>query len=226
MDGSRFDELTRALGQARTRRSALKAFAAAIAGGAAVAAGLGDAEAGRLRAAGGTCRKNGDCASGKCGEPDSRGRSYCLCVDAEDCPAARDACHAAVCNPDGSCGFERCFNFQSDPENCGRCGQLCPSGVCENGACVPLTTTTPAPTSPPPSTTGSPQTTGAPTTPGFTSPPPPTTGFPQTTPAPTTTLGFTTPAPFTTTPSFQTTPGPTTTTSTTTPVPPTTPPPS
>lgn len=58
-----------------------------------------------------------------------------------------------LCAPDGNGGFEcvpRCVDpliecrgqcvspdsFKSDPDNCGRCGHVCPSGICQDSECV------------------------------------------------------------------------------------------
>ena len=36
----------------------------------------------------------------------------------------------------GSAGNQYCANFQSDPANCGSCGNVCASGICSGGICA------------------------------------------------------------------------------------------
>ncbi|MCC6790727.1 MAG: hypothetical protein IT336_03525 [Thermomicrobiales bacterium] len=163
MDGSRFDELIRRLGTARSRRSALRLLAGSAAAGAASILGRGGAEAAAKRGLGDICRKHADCSSSLCGSRDASGRQRCQCRVEEDCPAP-PACYEAVCQS-GACGTVATVDFQTDPTNCGTCGAVCPSAVCENGVCVPLTTTTTTTTTTAAPTTGLPTTTTkAPTT--------------------------------------------------------------
>jgi hypothetical protein len=115
MDADHFDALTRILGRAvATRRAAL---------GSLLVAALGEATRGQVEAAaaacdraGRSCRKDGQCCSGKCKQGTCAG-----------CPNGRKACGGECVNPD------------NDPKNCGkrnrRCaaGQTCFDGVCQCG---------------------------------------------------------------------------------------------
>lgn len=53
-------------------------------------------------------------------------------------PASCDRCAAGqLCCPQSS-GVSRCVDVQSDPANCGGCGEVCPSGqVCRVAWCYP-----------------------------------------------------------------------------------------
>ncbi len=54
------------------------------------------------------------------------------CKSAGDCPAAGDACHVAVCNLDGSCGFGNA----ADGKVCTNAGSCAGAGTCATGVCV------------------------------------------------------------------------------------------
>lgn len=43
----------------------------------------------------------------------------------------------ATCPPgQANCSGRGCMPVQSDPSNCGKCGNVCPSGACTNGVCA------------------------------------------------------------------------------------------
>lgn len=77
MDSTRFDALTKRIGEARSRRTLLRAAL----GGMVAAAGLGRAgsgdAAGICREIGSICRKHGDCCSENCAAVDASGRRRC-----------------------------------------------------------------------------------------------------------------------------------------------------
>ncbi|EXK77461.1 hypothetical protein FOQG_17832 [Fusarium oxysporum f. sp. raphani 54005] len=56
------------------------------------------------------------------------------------CNPSTEKCQAGTCVPNcppgqTQCGSS-CVDLKTDPKNCGVCGTTCPSGKCENGACV------------------------------------------------------------------------------------------
>jgi hypothetical protein len=62
------------------------------------------------------CREDKACGSGS---------SLTCCASGSSIPLLEQIC----CNG-------RCVSFNSDPQNCGGCGVVCPSGICRNKRCV------------------------------------------------------------------------------------------
>jgi hypothetical protein len=130
MDGTRFDEMTRALGQGRSRRSVLKALGAAAVGVASLS------KLGRVEAAGpgnSACAKfchdvfgPGSKAAGQCTSQAAKGTGPCITCGGT---AAR------YCNG-------TCVDLDTDADNCGACGITCDDGnacttdSCSAGQCV------------------------------------------------------------------------------------------
>jgi hypothetical protein len=142
MDGPRFDDLTRVLGAAGSRRAVLRAVAVA----ALSAVGLRRVEAANAQAClalGAGCRPNDACCSGECHARKCRCRpNQQRCGDAcfDPCPAGlvRDATCACVCPGDtvpcdGAC--RGLGTFEEDVLNCGACGNRCPAGPCHRATC-------------------------------------------------------------------------------------------
>jgi hypothetical protein len=127
MDGNRFDNLSRALSHAASRRSAIRAAVAAVVGGASLAA-VGNASAVAIvcRAPGQACSRNDQCCSAYCEQrrtAPARTRNKC------QCPAGN-----TICGND-------CADLQTDERHCGACGNACGAGeTCCNGACRDLDT--------------------------------------------------------------------------------------
>lgn len=72
--------------------------------------------------ASGACEDSGDCA----GDAVCRGRT-CSCLGEGPCSSGE-----TCCAPQG------CRDLDSDPRNCGECGEACPNGrSCNDGVCVP-----------------------------------------------------------------------------------------
>jgi hypothetical protein len=141
MDQNRFDEMTRSLGQGRSRRHVLKALGAAAFG----AVGLG--KLGAADAASST--SNGACAkfcaqvfgadtkaAGQCTSQAAKGTGPCVACGGN---AAR-YCHGV------------CVDLTTDAGNCGACGvscgdaNACTTDTCSGGHCVntPIVLTCPA----------------------------------------------------------------------------------
>lgn len=132
MDGNQFDRLARSLAAGRSRRSLLRALGAAVGAGVLSAVGLDQgADAAILRRPGDICRKDGDCASGRCGPNDRTGRQRCLCASAADCPVPGDKCLTATCAA-GVCGTTTAVTCTA-LDQCHVAGTCDPrTGVCSN----------------------------------------------------------------------------------------------
>jgi hypothetical protein len=121
MDGSHFDDLTRAMSSTDTRRRLLAGLAASVLGLVGVRAG----EARRCSPPVEICRDHATCCSGTCGEKDRFGRRRCVeCQSATVCPPASDSCHVATCDPVAGC--------VETPLT----GTDCAQGLCQAGVCL------------------------------------------------------------------------------------------
>jgi hypothetical protein len=152
MDGSKFDDLMRAVGRGTTRRGVAKALVALILGGGTAIAGseMSGAQVVRrskCRPARAGCSRGVQCCSGLCDTNRSLPRSQrnrCVCIP---------ECSGKICGPDacgstcGACeagetccgGGEWCANLQTDEENCGTCGNTCDTDeTCCAGSCRKL----------------------------------------------------------------------------------------
>jgi hypothetical protein len=146
MDPRRFDSLTRALAEPKTRRGLLATFGAFAAG--ALGAHVGRAQNGCPP--GQTLNRKGEChcPPGTDACPDG---CFDLRKDLANCGECGQGCFGGECRkgecrcPDGFllCG-DSCVDPASDEANCGRCGVACPVGapgtcegapVCAEGVC-------------------------------------------------------------------------------------------
>lgn len=115
MDGSRFDQLARAMGGQRTRRGFLGGLAVLVAG----AAGLRAADD-----AGAVCPPGSVAASG--------GRCICKSNGRQPgptgcpCPAGQTSCDGGI----------TCKDLSTDVANCGACGNRCPAPANATASCV------------------------------------------------------------------------------------------
>jgi hypothetical protein len=162
MDTRRFDDLTRRLGRAVSRRTALGGLLAVVTGSASVEA-AGARRAPRCRTVGASCTQASHCCSGLCptgrrtplsrrnrcscleGQRSCRGQCADLATDPRHCGACGNACpggvpcEAGVCAcPVGQtrCG-DACVDLQTDATHCGDCGSVCDSdAICASGWCV------------------------------------------------------------------------------------------
>lgn len=118
-------------------------------GGSAAEAGAG-ASAG---SAGVTDSGGSGGTSGSAGSSGNAGSAGCPAIDIpESCGACGAECPASapLCTPLAPSGFEcvplcedplvpcsgQCVDLMTDPENCGECSNVCPSGICEEGICA------------------------------------------------------------------------------------------
>jgi hypothetical protein len=117
VEPTKFDDLTKALATATSRRQALKTIAATTIGGVLGLAGIGTAfGAPKCHRNGLGCDTNSQCCSGYC-----------------DPTTGTCACPSGQTNCSGTC-----VNTQNDPNNCGGCGNVCPAAglACINGGCT------------------------------------------------------------------------------------------
>jgi hypothetical protein len=124
MDGSRFDQIARALADVQDRRSLLRKVAGAASAALVAAVGLNESgEAASIcRTGGAICRKNQECCSGTCGPTDATGRQRCTCTTQQ-----LQACQSSggVLQPPGTvlCCAGTCL--PNNVSNCGSCGTSC-----------------------------------------------------------------------------------------------------
>jgi hypothetical protein len=114
MDSASFDDLTKALATATSRRQALKTIVATTLGGLLGLGGIDAAFAAKK------CRGLGS----KCSHGDQCCSNYC----------ANNVC---TCSPGQTNCNGTCVDLQTNNNNCGTCGNVCPSGAtCSGGQCL------------------------------------------------------------------------------------------
>ena len=67
------------------------------------------------------------------------GNGQTLDVDSCTCVSASGGCGGGCVNPLTNCGDSQnvqCADLQNDANNCGSCGNVCPSGQCIEGNCT------------------------------------------------------------------------------------------
>lgn len=101
MDGNRFDELSRVVAGAASRRGVLRGIAAGMIAGIASGTRLRGADARRsLRGTGELCRKPGECESNVC-VTDATGRGRCGCPSGSS--VCNGSCCQTFCHPEFGC---------------------------------------------------------------------------------------------------------------------------
>ena len=150
MDGARFDDFTRALGAARSRRTALRALAGGLAAAVTGLSRPGGGEAAKCGKEGeacGCCQSGLSCTGGTCCPDDRVCNGACCpagtacqdgaCVRAGEGKGSPGGCPAGQARCNGTC-----VAIMSDLANCGACGLACPAAtdpcqvaVCANGVC-------------------------------------------------------------------------------------------
>jgi hypothetical protein len=87
------------------------------------------------------CCSTGDCAERTCRAGTCHGErcAYATQPDGQAgtlCPAPGQCCDGGCCAEGQTCCGETCTNTKTDDDNCGTCGNACPTGsTCQNGAC-------------------------------------------------------------------------------------------
>jgi hypothetical protein len=96
-----------------------------------------------------SCAVGQECVDGACACPIELEDCHGVCVDTDQdllncggCDQPCDGqCDGGVCLG-GACGGDEtlcfgttCANLEEDPDNCGRCGTVCPGGACFEGHC-------------------------------------------------------------------------------------------
>ncbi len=128
MDSSRFDELTKALARATSRRQALKTLAATVLGGMLDLGGIGTAFA-NCKPNDIGCNTNSQCCSGGC--------CHGTCTDlntTSNCGRCGNTCTGTT----PACCSGACTDLSTDPNNCGSCRHVCRADeTCQSGQCAP-----------------------------------------------------------------------------------------
>ena len=123
-------------------------------GGYAGSAGYG----GGIAGAAGTCFDQGCAPGNQCCSPGSvcetfadDGRLRCYCGSrlwqCELLDIGDGTCPPGACRAGTACCRGRCVSLQNDPDNCGKCGNVCPERFCDFGVCnaIPCNVMPPAP---------------------------------------------------------------------------------
>jgi hypothetical protein len=165
MDAHRFDALTRSLGAGASRRGLGRILGGLALSGGIAAHGSERADAKKKRKHKKKKNKKKDCSkhcsAGLCCD----GECVSVLTDRHNCGACAEACPAdksCICTEKETClngkcepcadprkickvsGEERCVDLQTDRNNCGFCGNICPKSpsnplrdfVCQGGECV------------------------------------------------------------------------------------------
>ncbi|HEY4103298.1 MAG TPA: hypothetical protein VGM44_05375, partial [Polyangiaceae bacterium] len=100
--------------------------------------GAGDSSGGGTTGASGSTGASGEGGSGGgpppiCGAPTQTCCAGSMCLAGETCSGGTCSCNAKL-----SACEDGCFDFKSDPKNCGSCGHDCLGGDCNLGSCQPV----------------------------------------------------------------------------------------
>lgn len=139
MEPSQFDKFTKSLATPASRRNAIKALLASVAGSIFALSGIGRAFA-RRQCPPGLTNCSGKCVNlnndpKHCGDCDVKCASG-LCVNGLCCPPGAVQCGNSCCSFT-CCGGNTCVDINNDKNNCGSCGNVCPStATCNSGKCI------------------------------------------------------------------------------------------